>query len=432
MMNYEEALKFLKDLTKFGYNFGLGRITKLLKELGEPQQKLKIIHIGGTNGKGSTAAMVSAILKAAGYKTALFSSPHLHNYTERMRVNGEEIPGAVFADLVSRLKPILEEMVDQGFEHPTEFEVNTAIALLYFAEEKVDFVVLEVGLGGIIDSTNAVESLVSVITNVGMDHMDYLGNDLESIARVKAGIIKSRNKVVTAAVLPEVLKIIQATAEEKQAELMVFGQQFTIQILSADLNGVSFNYVGASNNYLALKTPLLGEHQGVNAATAVAVMECLAFLGYSISEQAIREGLAKVTWLGRLEVLQTKPTILIDAAHNVDGALTLKKALRDLFTYQRLVLILGMLADKEREKVLAILAPLADVLILTKPNSPRAGDWEVLGDLARSYVQDLKIIPDIQQAINEGLLSTSKEDLFCVTGSIYMISEARKLLLKDY
>ncbi|MFA5535817.1 MAG: cyanophycin synthetase, partial [Bacillota bacterium] len=246
------------------------------------------------------------------------------------------------------------------------------------------------------------------------------------------GIIKSRNKVVTAAVLPEVLKIIQATAEEKQAELMVFGQQFTIQILSADLNGVSFNYVGASNNYLALKTPLLGEHQGVNAATAVAVMECLAFLGYSISEQAIREGLAKVTWLGRLEVLQTKPTILIDAAHNVDGALTLKKALRDLFTYQRLVLILGMLADKEREKVLAILAPLADVLILTKPNSPRAGDWEVLGDLARSYVQDLKIIPDIQQAINEGLLSTSKEDLFCVTGSIYMISEARKLLLKDY
>ncbi|MFA5537487.1 MAG: Mur ligase family protein, partial [Bacillota bacterium] len=237
-MNYEEALKFLKDLTKFGYNFGLGRITKLLKELGEPQQKLKIIHIGGTNGKGSTAAMVSAILKAAGYKTALFSSPHLHNYTERMRVNGEEIPGAVFADLVSRLKPILEEMVDQGFEHPTEFEVNTAIALLYFAEEKVDFVVLEVGLGGIIDSTNAVESLVSVITNVGMDHMDYLGNDLESIARVKAGIIKSRNKVVTAAVLPEVLKIIQATAEEKQAELMVFGQQFTIKILSADLNGV--------------------------------------------------------------------------------------------------------------------------------------------------------------------------------------------------
>ena len=431
IMNYEEALEFLRDLTKFGYNFGLGRIAELLKELDNPQQKLKIIHIGGTNGKGSTAAMVAAILKAAGYKTALFSSPHLHNYTERMRINGEEIPRAAFASLVARLKPVLEKMVAAGFEHPTEFEVNTAIAFLYFAEEEVDFVALEVGLGGIIDSTNVAESLVSVITNVGMDHMDYLGNDLESIARVKAGIIKSKNKVVTATELPEVLKIIQEAAREKQAELMVFGQQFKIEILSSDLSGISFNYRGFKASYLALKTPLLGEHQGVNAATAVAVMECLSSLGYSITEQAIRDGLEKVVWLGRLEILHTRPTVLIDAAHNVDGALTLRKALKELFIYNRLILILGMLADKEREKVLAILAPLADGLILTKPNSPRAGDWEAIGDLAKSYVQDLQIIPDIKQAIKKGLLLTEKGDLFCVTGSIYMIAEARNFLLED-
>ncbi|NLL19106.1 MAG: bifunctional folylpolyglutamate synthase/dihydrofolate synthase, partial [Clostridia bacterium] len=189
-MNYDEALAFLRDLTKFGYNFGLGRITQLLKMLGNPQDQLKVIHIGGTNGKGSTAAMVTSVLKSAGYRVGFFSSPHIHNYTERMKINGEEIPRERIAALLTEIRPILEEMVRQGFEHPTEFEVNTALALLYFAREEVDLVVLEVGLGGAIDSTNVVEPLVAVITNVGMDHMDYLGNSLEEIARVKAGIIK--------------------------------------------------------------------------------------------------------------------------------------------------------------------------------------------------------------------------------------------------
>lgn len=428
-MNYEEALAFLKDLTKFGYNFGLGRITQLLSMLGNPHQKLKVIHIGGTNGKGSTAAMVTEILLAAGFKTAIFSSPHLHNYTERMRTNGIEIPRERLASLVTRLRPKLEQMVAEGFEHPTEFEVNTAIALLYFAEEKVDFAVLEVGLGGAIDSTNVVESMVTVITNVGMDHMDYLGNDLKSIATVKAGIIKSHTKVVTATERPTALKIIQETALEKQAELLVLGRDFKIEILSSDLEGVHFNYFGVQNNYHELKIPLLGEHQGINGATAVAVMECLASLGYPINEQAIRDGLWKVNWLGRLEVLQRKPYILIDAAHNVDGALTLKKALKDLFSYKSLILVLGMLADKEREKVLSIIAPLADVLIITKPNSPRAGDWERIGDFAKDYVKNIEIIPNIEEAVTKGLSLAGEEDLFCVTGSIYMIAEARELLL---
>lgn len=428
-MNYDEALAFLHDLTKFGYNFGLGRITQLLKMLGNPQQKLKVIHIGGTNGKGSTAAMVTEILQTAGFKTGLFSSPHLHSYTERMRINGIEIPKERFASLVERLKPLLEQMVEAGFEHPTEFEVNTAIGLLYFAEEEVDFAVLEVGLGGAIDSTNVAESLVSVITNVGMDHMDYLGDDLESIATVKAGIIKSHNKVVTAIERPDALKVIQKKAKEQQAELLVLGKDFKPEILSNDLEGVCFSYLGVKNNYHELKTPLLGEHQGINGATAVAVMECLSSLGYAISEQAIREGLRKVNWLGRLEILQKNPLILIDAAHNVDGALTLRKALKELFTYKKLILVLGMLADKEREKVLSIIAPLADVLVVTKPNSPRAGDWERIGDLAKNYLKDIEVIPDIKEAVTKGLSLTNEADLFCVTGSIYMIAEAREYLL---
>lgn len=429
MMNYDEALAFLRDLTKFGYNFGLGRITQLLKMLGNPQEQLKVIHIGGTNGKGSTAAMVTSILKSAGYRVGLFSSPHLHNYTERMTINGAEIPQEQVASLLTEIRPLLEEMVRQGFEHPTEFEVNTALALLYFARERVDLVVLEVGLGGVIDSTNVVNPLVAVITNVGMDHMDYLGNTLEEITRVKAGIIKPCCQVVTAADKPEVIRIIEEVCREKQANLVRVGKDVLVEVLSSTQTGVTINLKGPGISYELLHTPLLGEHQGLNAGVAVAAVKALGAYGIEIPNEAIYQGLEQVRWPARLEVMGNEPTVLIDAAHNVDGARTLRKALDDLFSYRKLILVLGMLADKEREKVLELLAPLAEAIIVTRPNSPRAGGWEEMGGLAAKYGSQVEVIVDVAEAVNRGLALAGKEDLVCITGSIYMIAEAREFIL---
>lgn len=429
MMTYEEALAFLRDLTKFGYNLGLGRITQLLHLLGNPQDRLKVIHIGGTNGKGSTSAMVTSILKAAGYRVGLFSSPHLHRYTERMTINGQEIPETAVASLMTEIRPLLEKMVQEGFEHPTEFEVNTALALLYFAREKVDFAVLEVGLGGAIDSTNVVNPLVAVITNVGMDHMDYLGNTLEEITEVKGGIIKPGCQVVTGTDKEEVVRILEDICRDKEARLWRLGKDFQVELISNTLDGVTFSFYGNGVGYQALQVPLLGEHQAVNGAIAVATIRCLATYGYQIPTEAIYEGLKRVHWPARLEIVKRCPLVLIDGAHNVDGARTLRKALEQLFTYGKLILVIGMLADKEREKVLELLAPLADALVVTRPNSPRAENWEELASLGSRYVKEVIVQPDIHDAIEEALAMAGAEDLVCITGSLYMVAEARGYLL---
>lgn len=237
-MDYRESLEFLKHLTKFGFNMGLERIEELTRRCGLPQERLRFFHIGGTNGKGSVAAMVTAILEEAGYRVGLFTSPHLHSYTERMRINGRSIPEERLAKLLTWFRPLLEEMVAAGCEHPTEFEVLTAAALKYFADEGVELVVLEVGLGGAIDSTNVIPaSLVSCITNVGMDHMEYLGNSIEAIARVKAGIIKKGGTVVTAARRPEALAVIEDVCREKGATLYVVGRDVTWQEKGVSLSG---------------------------------------------------------------------------------------------------------------------------------------------------------------------------------------------------
>lgn len=429
MMTYEEALAFLRDLTKFGYNLGLERITQLLRLLGNPHEGLKVIHIGGTNGKGSTCAMVTSILKAAGYKVGLFTSPHLHRYTERMTINGEEIPESTVAALITEIRPLLEQMVREGYEHPTEFEVNTALALLYFAREKVDFAVLEVGLGGAIDSTNVVHPLVAVITNVGMDHMDYLGNTIEEIARVKGGIIKPGCQVVTGADRPEVGRILEEIAGEKEVRLWRLGRDYRVEPVASTLAGVTFHVRGPAKTYENLQVSLLGEHQATNGALAVAAVECLAPYGYQVPREAIYRGLKEARWPGRLEILRRDPTVLIDGAHNVDGARTLRRALEQLFTYEKLILVLGILADKEREKVLELLAPLAEVLVVTKPNSPRAGNWEEVAALGGRFAKQVFRRPKIEEAVETALDLAGPRDLVCITGSLYMVAEARGYLL---
>ncbi|MEL1133913.1 folylpolyglutamate synthase/dihydrofolate synthase family protein [Desulfitobacterium sp. THU1] len=429
-LEYEEAQEYLVNLTKFGMNFGLGRIEELLKRLGNPEEHLKIIHIGGTNGKGSTSMMIAEILEDAGYRVGVFTSPHLHDYRERITINGKMIPKGDVIKLIQMLRPHLEDLVRQGVEHPTEFEVNTAMALKYFAEQKVDFVVLEVGLGGAIDSTNVVKPLISVITNVGMDHMNYLGETYEEIAQVKAGIIKAGAITVTATHRPEALNVIREKAKAVGSPLWVVGEDVSWETRWSGELEQEFDLVGLRGVYSKLRLRLVGEHQVVNAATAVTVCEVLkSEYGIGLERKNVYQGLYKTLWPGRLELLSLKPKILLDGAHNVDGAEALTKALT-IFQRQRLILCMGMLGDKEREKVVNLLAPLADEVIVTKPNSPRAGDWQYLAHLIEEKGKPVTIIEEPREAMQEAFSRLAMEDMLCVTGSLYMIADARQALLE--
>ncbi len=442
-MRYEEAMEYLQNLTKFGFNFGLDRIRELLRRLGNPHLPLSVIHVGGTNGKGSTVAMITSILQAAGYKTGAFTSPHLHSYTERYTINGKQIPRRQVARLIAGLRPHLESMVAQGFEHPTEFEVSTAMAFQYFFEKRVDFLVLEVGLGGAIDSTNVVpHPLVTVITNVAMDHMDYLGNTITEIASVKAGIIKEGVPVVTAAGDPEALAVIQRVARQKGAPLIrvlsgpagegwegPFVRQVTYEGERFSLAGQYLTVRGLKDDYEKLFLSLLGRHQLINAATAVAVAELLLEKGYRITRDAFYAGLANTCWPARLEVFPGEPPVVIDGAHNYDGARSLRRALDDYFPGRGIILVLGMLGDKERARVAQELVPRARAVIVTRPNSPRAQDWQTMAGEAQRYLQEVYAIESIKNALAKAFQIARQNEVVCVTGSLYMVAEAREILL---
>ena len=431
-VNYQEALDFLTDLTKFGVNFGLGRIEYLLSLLGNPERSLRVIHVGGTNGKGSIAIMTARILEEAGYKVGLFTSPHLQSYTERYLINRQPITEERFAALMERFKPLLAQMVADGHEHPTEFEVCTALCFLYFYEEQVDFLILEVGMGGAIDSTNVVQNpLVSVITNVTFDHMDYLGDTIAEIASVKAGIIKEGGHVVTAAWYQDALKVIEEHCQERGAALLEVGKDIKWELNEATTAKTSFNLTTPWGVYRDLWVPLAGQHQAVNAATTLGVIEFLRRdHRVAIKDEQIRTGLTESSWPARLELLHENPQIIIDVSHNHDGARTLSAALKGIYQYRNLILVLGMLGDKEREKVVAELAPLATTVIITKPLSPRAGDWEGLADEAGKYVDSVFVIEEISDAVTTAIKEAGSDDLICITGSFYMVASAREFLLE--
>jgi dihydrofolate synthase/folylpolyglutamate synthase len=428
-MNYNEAMDYLRGLARFGINLGLGRIEELLKRLGDPQRSgLKIVHIGGTNGKGSTTAMLAGILQEAGYRVGTFTSPHLHSFTERYRINGVQITPERVAGLLGELRPCLEAMTVEGYEHPTEFEVSTALAFLYFSREKVDYLLLEVGLGGAIDSTNVAPSMLSVITNVAMDHMDYLGHTIKEIAAVKAGIIKPGIPVVTAAT-GEGLRVIEEACREKGCRLTRVGQDVTWENISQSVSGQRFSVAGQKKSYKNLAIKLLGRHQQVNAATAIAAAENLIDTGAVISARALRSGLAAAIWPGRFEIISKKPLIIIDGAHNYEGARSLRRSLEDLFPGRGMVLVIGMLGDKEREKVVGELAPLARAVVVTRPNNPRAGNWREPAMEARRHAPEVYCHESVEEAVNKAVSLSGTGEMICITGSLYMIAEARELLL---
>lgn len=422
-MNYTESMDYLKGLTKFGINLGLDRIQDLLSRMGKPERKVDFVHVAGTNGKGSTAAMLASILKYSGMKVGLFTSPHLHSYTERVRVNGEEIPENDVAEILTMMRGHLDQMVQEGREHPTEFEVNTALAFEFFAREKVDLAVVEVGMGGEIDSTNVIIPQLSVITNVGMDHMDYLGSSVKDIARVKAGIIKEGVDVITTADHSDALLVIRETAVEKNAPLWEEGKDFRTESVEFSLSGQIFNCTVQNTRFNDLKINLLGRHQLINASLAIA-----AAVKLGVSSGAIRKGLAEARWPCRLETVREKPLIVIDAAHNHHGVLVLVDALKQYWPDQKKVLLLGMLADKEREKVVAELVPLVEKVVVTKPNSPRAGAWQELADFVRPFVKEVVLEENISRAVDIAVKLADDDYMVLITGSIYMVAEAREHL----
>ena len=429
MTTYTEALDYIYDLTKYGIKLGLENIKYLLYLLGNPHKKLKIIHVAGTNGKGSTASLISSILKSDGYKVGLYTSPHLVDFTERIKINQKPISRKKVSELLERIKPLIEKVSQTPpYGHPTFFEVITSLAFLYFYEEKVDFLVLEVGLGGRLDATNVTEPLVSVITHVDYDHMDKLGNSLEKIAREKGGIIKPGGIVISSKQYDEVYKEIKKIADDKNSLLYSTGKEINYKVVKSDVQGVIFDLKGIYHHYKNLHTPLLGRHQADNATNAVAAVEALKMKGTDISQKAIRDGLEKVKWTGRLEIVRNNPTIILDGAHNPNGAKIMHQALEEIFSYRYLTLVLAIFADKDYKKIIEVLAPGADLIIATKAENPRAASPQAISKEAAKYINENKIIAieNIPQAINYALSNSKEDALICITGSLYTVGEAKK------
>ena len=415
---YQHSLDYLYSLEKFGMIFGLTQVERILDAIGQPHREVPAIHIGGTNGKGSTAAMMAAILQKEGYRTGLYTSPHLIQFTERIKVNGKEIEQEAVAELAGWMREGIETA---GITSPyTFFDFTTAMAFLYFKQKMVDLAILEVGLGGRLDSTNVVDPLLSIITNIAKDHEEQLGKSILKIAREKAGIIKEGRPLITAATQPQVLRLFSKVCREKKASCFRVGKEFQY-VQTEERN---FNYEGLHRKLWGIHLNLRGSHQIINATTALGAMEVLEDFGYPVSTDAMVEGLSEVDWPGRLEMVSSSPRVILDGAHNPAGALVLKESLEKEFQYHHLNLLIGMMKDKDFESILHLLAPLADHLILTQPHYDRAAPPALLKKALGPNGKKAEIIEDLREAIEQGLSITGEEDLFCITGSLYTVGEA--------
>jgi dihydrofolate synthase/folylpolyglutamate synthase len=447
-LTYKEALDYIYSFTdyekKSAYryapeHFDLGRMERLTALFDNPQDRFKAIHIAGTKGKGSTAAIIASILRAAGYKTGLYTSPHLHTFRERIQLDGQLISEEAVADLTERLQPLVIQIEDL-----TTFEIMTALAFLYFAEEGADLAVLEVGMGGRLDATNIVTPLVAVITSLSYDHTLYLGSTLPLIAREKAGIIKDGAVVVSAPQLPEAMAVIEETCRERGALLFRVGEQWTWQGRERNLEGQSFtvhlnnptvqppnhptryDFLSRESHRNRYWIPLLGEHQLANATTAVAVTELLPGLGVPISQEAIVQGLRQVRWPGRLEVLSRAPFLVVDGAHNADSAHQLAAALKKDFQYERLILIFGASLDKDIDGMLRELLPLAHRVIVTQAQHPRATEVQSLREALLARGCEPLSSHNVDQALDCALRLAQERDLICATGSLFVVAEVRE------
>jgi len=416
---YQQSLDYLYSLEKFGMIFGLTQVERILNAIGNPHREIQAIHIGGTNGKGSTAEMMGWILRKKGNRGGVYTSPHLIRFTERIKVNGKEIEEEEVAALAEWMK---KEIEAAGITPPfTFFDFTTAMALYYFKQKLVDLAVLEVGLGGRLDSTNVVDPLISIITNIAKDHEEYLGKSILKIAGEKTGIIKKGRPLITAATQPQVLRLFSKICKENGSPYFRVGKEFRyVRAEDGD-----FDYEGLNRKLWSIHLNLRGFHQVINATTALGAMEVLEDLGYRVSTDAMVDGLKEVDWPGRLEMVSFSPRVILDGAHNPAGALVLKESLEKEFQYQRLILLIGIMKDKDIQSMLDLLAPLADHIILTKPHTDRAAPPVLLKKALGQNGKKAEIAEDLKQAVERGLSLAQKEDLLCITGSLYTVGEAR-------
>ncbi|MCL0059200.1 bifunctional folylpolyglutamate synthase/dihydrofolate synthase [Dehalococcoidia bacterium] len=424
-MNYQAALDYILSFTDyerwpgFGYaaRFDLQRMEDLLRRLGSPHLGTRTVHIAGSKGKGSTAAMIASALTVAGFRTGLYTSPHLHTMRERIRIDGQLIAEHEFAGLLFEMKPEIEATNRGQTEELSTFEILTAMAFHHFQKQRADFLVVEAGLGGRLDATNVVSSEVCVVTSISRDHTAVLGDTIPQIAAEEAGIIKPGVTVVSSPQVAEAAKVIRKLCLKKGAELIMGGEEITWQGRESSLDGQSLEVRGRKGEY-HLTIPLLGEHQIENAATAVAALEAL-----DIGKDHIISGLANVYWPGRVEVLTKEPLLIADGAHNDDSARRLREALERYFEFDRAILVMGISADKDSPAIIAELAPFFDKVITTAARHPRAATAEALaGEFARHGVE-AQAIENVAQAVSQALAEAGKRDLICATGSLFLVAE---------
>lgn len=426
-MNYEEALDYIHNTNKFGVVLGLENIKRLLELMGNPQKDLKFIHVAGTNGKGSTSAYITSMLTKANYRVGFFTSPFLERFNERIRINNENIPDEDLGDVTEFTKAAVDKMLEEGLSHPTEFEIVTAIALEYYKRQAVDFVVLEVGMGGRFDSTNVIDdSVISVIVPIAMDHIDILGDTLGKIAYEKAGIIKKNGLVVSYPQDPEAREVVEKVAKEEDARLITVPVE-NLKISEMNETGSKFDFSYNDYEFRDLQIRLIGKHQANNASTAITSVLALKDSGkIQITDSEIREGLEETRWIGRLELLKSSPRFIIDGAHNMQGIEALKKTIEEVFDYDKLILGLGILKDKDVESMISEMAPVGDEIIVTEPNIFRAMTADELGERIGKYNPNYTVEKDINRAIDLAYEKAGERDIILFSGSLYLIGDVRR------
>ncbi|WP_172195150.1 bifunctional folylpolyglutamate synthase/dihydrofolate synthase [Saccharibacillus qingshengii] len=437
LTSYAEAVDWINGLIPFGIRPGLERIEALMEHFGHPHRRLKFVHVAGTNGKGSTCAFLTRALIANGYDVGTFTSPYITKFTNRFQYNGADIPDDVLLKLSNKLRPVVENLAETELGSPTMFEVSTALAILYYAEVCFpDVVIWETGLGGRMDVTNLVNPVLSIITNVGHDHMDILGDTLEKIATEKAGIIKPGVPVVTSVSQPEALEVIKRTAHERRSSCYVAGEQFSYEQTQSGENGQSLHFKGPFREF-DLSLSLRGEYQLENAAGAFMALEMLRqYMAFQLDDEKTAAGFKETFWAGRMELVRKEPRILMDGAHNPEGAAALAQSLQSGWTYGRLVLMMGMLSTKSHEDYFKSILPLVDELILTEPDFRKKMKASALAEIAEGlradYAKpDLRIVvqPEWKTALTQFEASIGPEDLGVVSGTLYLISDVRAQLL---
>ncbi|MBN1225535.1 MAG: bifunctional folylpolyglutamate synthase/dihydrofolate synthase [Deltaproteobacteria bacterium] len=413
--DYKKELSWLYGLQKYGIKFGLSKTSNLLEAFGNPHHGQKYIHIAGTNGKGSVGAMLESILMKSGYRVGFYSSPHLANFTERFRVNRKFMGQDDASLLIKGLRKVSNKK-----EPPTFFELTTAMALTHFYKHKTDFAIMEVGMGGRLDATNIITPMVSIITNIGLDHKGFLGNTIIDIAREKGGIIKRNIDVVTAATQPYVIKLFESICRQHSAPFWRVGKDVRYKRLPGGL----FAYYGIRDRFSNLKIGIKGRFQYRNAALAMLALEILKSKGIAIPNEAIELGINDIMWPGRVEQVSSDPFIILDGAHNPNAMSSLSRSIRDDFKYDKLILIIGIMADKDISNIIKKIIPMASIVIFTKPDYYRAEDPYRLMETAKKFNKPGEVHFPVSSAIERAKKLAGKRDLILITGSLFTVGEA--------